>query len=103
VLGERLLDGLLPLTDLDGVGDVRGKGMMAAVELVADQGSKQPFPAEAGAGAKVYAELLKRGVYTRVLGDTLMFAPPLVTSEAQIDTIAAAMAESVAAAMKVLR
>jgi adenosylmethionine-8-amino-7-oxononanoate aminotransferase len=98
-LGERLLNGLMTLLDLDGVGDVRGKGMMAAVELVADQATKQPFTAEANMGGKVNAELVKRGVYTRFLGDIIMFAPPLVTTEAQVDHLVNAMGEAVRAAM----
>jgi putrescine---pyruvate transaminase len=96
-LGARLLSGLESLLELDGVGNVRGKGMMAAVELVADQATKQPFPAEAGIGNKVFGELVKRGVYTRVLGDQLLFAPPLVTTEEQIDRIVVAMRESITA------
>jgi adenosylmethionine-8-amino-7-oxononanoate aminotransferase len=44
----------------------------------------------------VGAELVKRGVYTRVLGDQILFAPPLVTTEAQIDQIVNALRESIA-------
>jgi adenosylmethionine-8-amino-7-oxononanoate aminotransferase len=98
-LGERLLGGLRTLAELEGVGDVRGQGMMAAVELVADKASKQPFPAEAGVGQKVFGELVKRGVFTRFLGDMILFAPPLVTTEAQIDRIVEAMRESIPAAL----
>ena len=97
VLGERLLNGLKTLDALDGVGDVRGKGMMAAVELVADKATKQPYPAEANVGARVYQEMLKRGLFTRVLGDMILLAPPLVSTEEQIDQIVAIIGESVQA------
>ena len=97
VLGERLLNGLKTLDALDGVGDVRGKGMMAAVELVADKTTKQPYPAEVNVGAHVYQEMLKRGLFTRVLGDMILLAPPLVSTEEQIDQIVAIIGESVQA------
>jgi putrescine aminotransferase len=97
VLGDRLLTGLKTLDALDGVGDVRGKGMMAAVELVADKTTKQPYPADANVGARVYQEMLKRGLFTRVLGDMILLAPPLVSTEEQIDQIVAIIGESVQA------
>ncbi len=94
ILGDRLLSGLKTLHALDGVGDVRGKGMMAAVELVANKATKQPYPAEANVGARVYQEMLKRGLFTRVLGDVILLAPPLVSTEEQIDQIVAIIGES---------
>jgi putrescine aminotransferase len=97
VLGDRLLTGLKTLDALDGVGDVRGKGMMAAVELVADKVTKQPYPADANVGARVYQEMLKRGLFTRVLGDMILLAPPLVSTEEQIEQIVAIIGESVQA------
>ena len=86
-LGKRLLDGLRMLTDLPGVGDVRGLGMMAAVELVADKATKQPCAPADNIGPRVGAEMLKRGLFTRVVGETICLAPPLVTSEDQVDRI----------------
>ncbi len=97
VMGERLLSGLSEFEGHPHVGNVRGKGMMVAVELVADKATKQAFPADQAAGPKIFGELLARGIYTRVLGDYVMFAPPLVTSEAQIDQIVEAVGESVRA------
>ena len=43
-MGNRLLEGLHTLDNLPGVGDVRGLGMMAAVEVVEDKATKQEFP-----------------------------------------------------------
>jgi adenosylmethionine-8-amino-7-oxononanoate aminotransferase len=96
-LGQRLLDGLRELAPLPGVGDVRGLGMMAAVELVADKATKQPCSAEANIGPRVANEMLKRGLFTRVVGETICLAPPLVTSEQQVDRIVAIVGESIAA------
>ena len=86
-LGRRLLDGLHELAALPGVGDVRGLGMMAAIELVADKATKQPCAPAANVGPRVAAEMLKRGLFTRVVGDTICLAPPLVASEDEIDRI----------------
>ncbi len=44
VMGKRLQDGLQTLRSLPAVGDVRGLGMLAAIELVEDQGSRKPAP-----------------------------------------------------------
>jgi adenosylmethionine-8-amino-7-oxononanoate aminotransferase len=86
-LGRRLLDGLRGLAPLPGVGDVRGLGMMAAIELVADKATKQPCPPAANVGPRVAGEMLKRGLYTRVVGETICLAPPLVTTHDQVDQI----------------
>jgi putrescine---pyruvate transaminase len=97
-LGRRLLGGLQTLADLPGVGDVRGLGMMAAIELVQDKATKQPCAPAANVGPRVGAEMLKRGLWTRVVGETICLAPPLVTSEDEVDRIV----ESVAGAIQAL-
>jgi adenosylmethionine-8-amino-7-oxononanoate aminotransferase len=86
-LGRRLLDGLDTLRALPHVGDVRGLGLMAAVELVQDKATKQRFDPALGTGPRVLTELRQRGLVTRNLGDVILLAPPLVSSEAQIDRI----------------
>ena len=97
ILGRRLLDGLRTLTPLPGVGDVRGLGMMAAVELVADKATRQPCPPSANVGPRVAGEMLKRGLFTRIVGETICLAPPLVASEDQVDRIVEVVGESIAA------
>jgi putrescine aminotransferase len=94
-LGARLLNRLRPLEEHDHVGEVRGLGLLAGIELVADRETKERFPAEAEVGKRVRAELLERGLYTRVLGDVICLAPPFVTGEAQIDRIAEIVYEAV--------
>src|SRR6266540_493749 len=87
MLGRRLLDGLRTLAALPGVGDLRGLGMMAAIELVADKATKQPCAPAANVGPRAAAEMLQRGLFTRVVGDAICLAPPLVASEDQVDRI----------------
>ena len=99
-LGERLPAGLrAALGDHPHVGDIRGgKGLLAAVELVEDRGTKANFPADRKLAARLQAEMVKRGMVTRTRpvvgphpapGDCVFFAPPLVVSEAEVDRIVA--------------
>ena len=83
------------------VGEIRGEGMLAAVEFVADRESRQFFDASEKIGAKVAAALLAEGVIGRAMpqGDILGFAPPLCLSEAEADQIADATAAAVKASL----
>jgi adenosylmethionine-8-amino-7-oxononanoate aminotransferase len=93
IQGDRFRANLETLLTLPNVGEVRGIGMLAAIELVDDKGSKTPAK---GLGAKVVAEAANRGLILRLRaaadgppasGDTLCFAPPLPTPEATLDRI----------------
>jgi adenosylmethionine---8-amino-7-oxononanoate aminotransferase len=59
------------------VGDVRSKGLVAAVELVRDRATKEPFPWEDRIGWKVAYEARKDGVLIRPLGNVIVVMPPL--------------------------
>jgi putrescine aminotransferase len=96
-MGDYMLKALQELEEMPTVGNVRGKGMMAAVELVADKTTKEAFPASANVGARVQKEMTKRGLFTRVVGDTLCIAPPLVTPAETIDRLVQIVGESIAA------
>ena len=93
--GERLLRGLRTLESMDGVGHVRGLGLMAAVEVVADKTTKQLFPPEAGMTQKLMDTLLDRGLYTRVALDCICLAPPFVATDADIDRIVETVMETI--------
>jgi adenosylmethionine-8-amino-7-oxononanoate aminotransferase len=102
--GDRFRAGLQTLTSLPKVGEVRGIGMLAAIELVEDKGSRKPA---LGLGAKVVAEAAKRGLIMRqrpgtdgppASGDSLCLAPPLMTPEATLDRIVQIVGESIQAA-----
>lgn len=90
---------LQTLASLAGVGNVRGLGLMAAVELVADKSSKQAFPADANVGGRVGAEMIRRGLFTRTIGDTICLAPPLVTTTDQLKRIVTIIGESITAVL----
>jgi len=95
--GERLLDGLKTLYDLRAVGEVRGLGLMAAVEMVADQDARRRFDPSEKVGQRVREEMFERRLFTRVRGDVICLAPPLVTTDEQIDRIVQIVGESIEA------
>jgi adenosylmethionine-8-amino-7-oxononanoate aminotransferase len=98
--GRKLLDGLAgALAAHPHVGDVRGLGMMCAVEIVKDKTTKEEFPAADKVGFRVHEETQKRGLYSRHRGDVFLLAPPLVTTDAEIDRIIQIMGESVPAVL----
>ncbi len=78
------------------VGDVRGKGLMAAVEVVADRGSRTLFPDAEKVGPRMLAVIDRLGVFSRVRGDVFVCAPPVCATEADLGQIA----DSVAAALR---
>jgi putrescine aminotransferase len=96
-VGAHLNQALQELEEMPTVGNVRGLGMMAAVELVADKTTREAFPASANVGPRVQQELTKRGLFTRIVGDTICIAPPLVTPVETIDRIVQILGESIAA------
>ncbi|MBC7234913.1 MAG: aspartate aminotransferase family protein [Chloroflexi bacterium] len=97
--GKRLLQGLSTLYSLPAVGEVRGLGMMAAVELVADREVKKPFDPAQKVGERVYRAMFERGLFTRTRGDVICLAPPLVTTDAQLDRIVQIVGEAIEAAV----
>jgi putrescine aminotransferase len=94
-MGQRLNDGLAQLLEMPHVGNVRGLGLMAAVEVVADKVTRQAFAPAQAVGPKLAKALRERGVITRVKGDSILFAPPLIITEQQVDTIVSATAEAI--------
>ncbi|MBB4375295.1 L-2,4-diaminobutyrate transaminase [Bradyrhizobium sp. cir1] len=74
---------------LEIVGEVRGVGLLGAVEFVADRQTKRQFDPELKVGARISKAARDRGLIARAMphGDILGFAPPLVVSEAEIDEI----------------
>jgi 4-aminobutyrate--pyruvate transaminase len=67
------------------VGEVRGEGLIAAVELVADRPARTPFAPERRTGLRLHELLLEEGLVCRDLGDSLAFSPPLVIAEEELD------------------
>lgn len=77
------------------IGDVRGMGLIAAVELAADPAKRQPFAPEKGVGAYLVKRAQEHGLILRTMaGDIVAFSPPLIISEAEIDELLARFARA---------
>jgi adenosylmethionine-8-amino-7-oxononanoate aminotransferase len=96
---------------LDGhaaVGDVRGRGLLVAIELVADRESRAPFARAARVTEAVVATARERGVLLYsgtgnadgVDGDVILLGPPFVVTDAELETIASVTAEAIDVAMR---
>jgi len=104
--GERLLKGLAAaLDDRPFVGDVRGLGLMIGVELVADRGSKSPFPRAAQVTERVVAAARDAGLllYSSTGhvdgrdGDLVMLGPPFIITDDELDLLVERTAAAIAA------
>jgi adenosylmethionine-8-amino-7-oxononanoate transaminase len=84
---ELLEERLNKIAALSHVGDVRNKGLMAAIELVKDKKTKEPFPWEQKAGWKVAGRAREEGLLIRPLGNVLVVMPPLSISLADLDRL----------------
>jgi 4-aminobutyrate---pyruvate transaminase len=69
------------------VGDVRGVGLILGMELMRDGEKRIPFAAELKVGGRIDAAAMRHGLILRVVGDRLVFAPPLVVEANEIEEI----------------
>ncbi|NIR31541.1 MAG: aspartate aminotransferase family protein [Gammaproteobacteria bacterium] len=100
VKGARFLDHLREaLSDHPHVGDVRGLGLMCAVEIVEDKSTKEEFAPAEKVGPRILAAALERGLFSRVRGDVFCLAPPITTPEDQLDRIVEALRDAVVAVL----
>ena len=84
-LAAHLARRLAPLASHANVGDVRQTGMIAAIELVRDKATREPFAPAERRGLRVYRHGLERGVVLRPLGNVVYFMPPFCVTPAEID------------------
>lgn len=83
--------------DHPNVGEIRGEGMLCAVELVKDRANRTFFETGDGIGAKAVGAMLRRGVIGRAMpqGDIIGLAPPLSLSREEADQIVTATKEAI--------
>ncbi|HTO53013.1 MAG TPA: aspartate aminotransferase family protein [Myxococcota bacterium] len=91
-MGEKLGKRLSRLLSHANVGDVRGRGLLWAIELVADKATREPFPARVGFTNRVVAAGLEHGLFAYGGGvdparDVITFGPPFTISEHEIELI----------------
>lgn len=108
-MGERLNDALQNrFGNHHHVGDIRGRGLFRAIELVADRGSKTPFEPGLKLNARVKKEALTRGLMCYPMGGTIdgrqgdhvLLAPPFIINESNVDDITERLGDSVDAAIQ---
>lgn len=101
-LGKYLEEAFLPLKQDPHVADVRGIGLMWAVELVQDKQTKKPYPRSAKVAERLFDRLLEIGVLTYTCagfvdgdGDALMIGPPFIITENELDFVVKAIQEAI--------
>ncbi|HPX56422.1 MAG TPA: adenosylmethionine--8-amino-7-oxononanoate transaminase [Syntrophales bacterium] len=103
---ERIIENLQPkitflknklaaFKNLSHVGDIRQRGLMVGIELVADRNTREGLPVADRTGHQVILEARKRGVMIRPLGDIIVLMPPLAMSIEELDRLCEATYESI--------
>ncbi len=80
-LSAPFLDAVFSLRDVGGITDIRGYGMIAALDLA-------PAEKPGQRGYQTMIEIFEAGVLTRVIGDTVLVAPPFIVEDRHIDQMA---------------
>ena len=91
------------LDEHEAVGDIRGRGLMVGIELVADRPTRRPFPRAAGVTESVVAAAREDGVLVYsgtgnadgVDGDTILLGPPFVITDSELERIARVVADAI--------
>lgn len=105
--GERLRSMLHEsLGEHDAVGEVRGRGLMVGVELVADRETREPYPRSSRVTERIVAAARERGVLlysgtgqaNGVDGDTILLGPPFVVTDDELERIAEVTAQAIGVA-----
>ncbi|MAJ59757.1 MAG: aspartate aminotransferase family protein [bacterium TMED88] len=91
------------LADHPMVGEVRGVGMLAGVELVRDKADRSRWDDRSTAGSMTRDACMRNGIVSRAVGDTMVMAPPLVTELQDIDLMIERLGQSIDEAYQGLR
>jgi len=87
IVGPHLQRRLAALSDHPVVGEVRGRGMFAAVELVKDKTTRERLAPDSAAAVVCREAAIAGGLMVRATGDAMIMAPPLICSIEEIDTL----------------
>jgi 4-aminobutyrate--pyruvate transaminase len=85
--------GLRSFSDHPLVGEVRGVGLIAGVEIIKNKETKEPFDPKLAVGAQCQSFTLENGLIIRAVGDTLAFCPPLIINEVEIAELIASFSK----------
>jgi adenosylmethionine-8-amino-7-oxononanoate aminotransferase len=92
---EQLAGRLQKMAEHPHVGDIRQRGLMVGLELVADKGSREPFPPARRTGHQVTLAARRLGAILRPLGDVIVLMPPLCITLEELDTLCDITAEAI--------
>lgn len=102
--GTKLLKRLNGLLDLPAVGEVRGRGLLTAVEIVADRERRESYPGGEKMAERIQQEAMRRGVMVyasggqdRGQGDLLLLGPPFTISDAEIEEAVGTLGDAISA------
>ncbi|WP_437881659.1 aminotransferase class III-fold pyridoxal phosphate-dependent enzyme [Pseudomonas sp. LRF_L74] len=91
-VGAHLLACLQPLGErYDVIGEIRGKGLMIALDLVADKRTRQPLDPADGYAARVADAVRREGVLVRPVGSKIILSPPLTLTCGEAETMVSAL------------
>lgn len=100
--GRYLLERIMPLAErYDIIGDIRGKGLLLALEFVSDRDGKVPFTPEMGVTSRIVDKAFEKGllVYPAAgadgAGDAVIVAPPFVIADDELDLLVRLLEETV--------
>lgn len=99
-VGAYMLEGLESLSSHPTVGDVRGLGLMCAVEFVRDKATKARFDEKVGFCERVMDLALEQGLILRRVGNIIEFCPPLIITKDEVDEMVRITDEAIAQAEK---
>ena len=86
-VAPHLQDGLRRFNNHPLVGEVRGIGLIAGVEIVADKAARTPFDPKLAIGGHVARFAQEHGLIVRAMGDSIGFSPPLIITSAELDDL----------------
>lgn len=84
------------LADHPLVGEIRGAGLIAGIELVADKATRRPLEPTGQLGAAIFARAHEHGLIVRAIGDTIALCPPLIITADQVEDIVARLVATLA-------
>ena len=95
-LSTRLGDLLEPVAAMKHVGEVRRRGLMVGIELVADRRSREAYPSGERRGRAVCLAARRHGVWIRPIGDVVVLMPPYCISDESLVRLVEAVRRSIA-------
>ena len=99
-LTPRFEAGLEEIAGMANIGEARGKGLMGAVEAVADKTTKEPFPGDLSVSERIANACTDRGLICRPLGQAVVLCPPFIMTDAQMDEMFSKLSDALHAVFR---